>query len=165
MSTARWSLDKWHDLFRTLFRPEHVAFFPHKVFRWDAQGIYLDCFFPFPCEHLLGGEAILGKTVKEVMPKPFGLTIQRAVGLTLRRGHPQDVQCVFPAGKQSYVASIRLFPYDSEVLGFVTDHDLSGAPVIKVTSDHPSIGFLRRPPGIRPQTAILSRKNMTRLSS
>jgi hypothetical protein len=158
VSTARWSLDKWHDLFQTLFRPEHVAFFPHKVFRWDAQGIYLDCFFPFPCEHLLGGEAILGETVKEVLPKPFGLTIQRAVGLTLRRGHPQDVQCVFPAGKQSYVASIRLFPYDSEVLGFVTDHDLSGDPVIKVTPGHPSIGFLRRPPGTSQLTASPGRR-------
>ena len=162
MSTVRWSLDKWHDMFRALFRPEHVAFFPHKVFRWDAQGIYLDCFFPFPCEHLLGEEAILGKTVKEVLPKPFGLTIQRAIGLTLRRGHPQDVQCVFPAGKQSYVASIRLFPYDSEVLGFVTDHDLSGEPVIRLTPDHPSIEFLSRLPGIPSETASLSRKNIIR---
>ena len=162
MSDERWSTERWQDLFRTLFRPEHVAFFPHKVFRWDAQGIYLDCFFPFPCEHLLGGEAILGKTVKEVLPKPFGLTIQRAIGLTLRRGHPQDVQCVFPAGKQSYVASIRLFPYDSEVLGFVTDHDLSGKPVIRLTPDHPSIGFLSRLPGIPSETASLSRKNIIR---
>ena len=69
MSTERWSIDRWHDLFRTLFRPEHAAFFPHKIFRWDAQGIYRDCFFPFPCEHLLGGEAILGKSVRDVLPK------------------------------------------------------------------------------------------------
>ena len=44
---------------------------------------------------------------------------------------------MLPAGEQSYVASIRLFPYDSEVLGFVTDHDLSGDPVMKVTPGHP----------------------------
>ena len=67
MSTARWSIDRWHDLFRTLFRPEHVAFFPHKVFRWDAENIYQDCFFPFRCQHWLGGEAILGKSMKEVV--------------------------------------------------------------------------------------------------
>lgn len=125
MSTARWSIDRWHELFRKLFRPEHFAFFPHKVFRGDTQGIYRDGFYPFPCEHLLGGEVILGKSMREVLPKKVGYTVQRAFGLTLRRGVPQDVQCVLPAGKQFYVASIRLFPYDSEVLGFVTDHDLN----------------------------------------
>ena len=40
-----------------------------KSFRWDTQGIYRDCFFPFPCQHLLGGEAIVGKSVKDVLPK------------------------------------------------------------------------------------------------
>jgi len=165
VSRVRWSIDKWQSLFRTLFRPEHVAFFPHKVFRWDAQGIYLDCFFPFPCEHLLGGEAVLGKSVKEVLPKPVGLTIQRAVGLTLRRGHPQDVQCVLPAGKKSYVASVRLFPYDSEVLGFVTDHDLNGKPVIWLTPDHPSMEFLKGPPGILPKIASLSPKDISKSHS
>ena len=144
MSTARWSIDRWHDLFRTLFRPEHVAFFPHKVFRWDAEGIYRDCFFPFPCKHLLGGEAILGKSIKEVLPKQASHMLKGAFELTQRRGLPQDVQCVLPVGKRTFVASIRLFPYASEVLGLVTDHDLSGKPVIQVTPDHPSIGFLRR---------------------
>jgi hypothetical protein len=148
MSTARWSIDQWHNLFRSLFRPEHVAFFPHKVFRWDAQWVYRDCFFPFQCEHLLGGETILGKSVKDVLPKNVRYLVQKALRLTLRQGLPQEVQCVLPAGKQSCVASIRLFPYDSEVLGFVTDHDLSGKPVIHVTPDHPSIGFLKNSPTI-----------------
>lgn len=146
MSTARWSIDRWHNLFRTLFRPEHIAFFPHKIFRWDAQGIYRDCFFPFPCEHLLGGEAILGKSVRDVLPKKVGHIVERALKLTLQKGVPQDVQCVLPSGKQCYKASIRFFPYDSEVLGFVTDHDLSGKPLVNVTSDHPSIGFLKGSP-------------------
>ena len=99
MSTVRWSIDTWQDLFRTLFRPEHVAFFPHKIFRWDAQGIYQDCFYPFPCEHLLGGEAILGKSVKEVLPKNASYSVQKALRLALRRESPQEVQCVLPAGE------------------------------------------------------------------
>ena len=96
--------------------------------------------------------------MKEVLPKQASHILKRAFELTQRRGLPQNVQCVLPAGEQFYVASIRLFPYDSEVLGFVTDHDLSGAPVIEVTSDHPSIRFLRRLPDAWPQTASLSRK-------
>ena len=165
MSTARWSIDRWHDLFRTLFRPEHVAFFPHKVFRWDAEGIYRDCFFPFRCQHLLGGETILGKSIQKVLPKQASHILKRAFGLTQRQGLPQDVQCVLQAGKQSYLVSIRLFPYDSEVLGFVTDHDLSGNPLIHVTPDHPSVGFLKSSPGIRSQPASLSRKNIAQPSS
>lgn len=143
MSIVRWPIDKWQDLFRTLFRPEHVAFFPHKVFRWDARGIYRDCFFPFPCEHLLGGEKVIGNSVKEVLPRQVGSKLQRVVALTVRQGRSQDVQCVLSAGEKSYVASIRLFPFDSEVLGFVTDYDLSGKPVIHVTPDHPAVIFLK----------------------
>jgi hypothetical protein len=165
MSTERWSIDRWHDLLRALFRPEHAAFLPHKVFRWDAQGIYRDCFFPFPCEHLLGGEAILGKSVRDVLPKKVGYTVERTLKLTLQKGVPQDVQIMLPSGKQCFIASIRIFPYDSEVLGFVTDHDLSGKPVFRLTPDHPSIGFLKGPPGISPQTTSLSRKNRTPPSS
>lgn len=148
MSDARWSIERWQDLFRSLFRPEHIAFFPHKVFRWDAEGIYRDCFFPFRCQHLLGGETILGKSIKEVLPRQASQALKRAFGLTMRRGVPQEVQCVLSAGQQSYVASVRLFPYDSEILGFVTDHDLSGKPIVSVTSDHPSIEFLKNPPKV-----------------
>lgn len=153
MSDTRWSIDKWQDLLRVLFRPEHVAFFPHKIFRWDAQGIYRDCFFPFACQHLLGGEAILGKSMKEVLPKQASHSLKRAFALTQRLGLPQDVQCVLPSGDQSYVASVRLFPYDSEVLGFVTDYDLTGNPVVHVAPGHPSISFLERKPVFYPISA------------
>jgi len=156
MATARWSIDKWQDFFRTIFRPEHVAFFPHKVFRWDHQGIYLDCFYPFKCDHLLGGEAILGKSVREVLPKNVSYAVQKALRQTLRHGLPQDVQCVLPAGKRFAVASIRLFPYDSEVLGFVTDHDLSGKPVFHVSPDHPSLGFLKNVAEISQESSTIS---------
>ncbi len=146
MSETRWSIEQWHDLLRVLFRPEHVAFFPHKIFRWDAQGIYRDCFFPFTCQHLFGGERVLGLSMNEVLPKQASYRLKRAFELTQRRRVPQDVQCVLPHGDQSFVASIRLFPYDSEVLGFVTDYDLTGKPAVHVTPGHPAISFLERQP-------------------
>ncbi len=146
MSDMRWSIDRWQGLLRALFRPEHVAFFPHKIFRWDATGIYRDCFFPFPCHHLLGGETIIGKSIQEVLPKQASQSLKRAFALIQRRGLPQDVQCVLPSGDQSYVASVRLFPYDSEVLAFVTDYDLTGKPAVHVPPGHPAISFLDRQP-------------------
>ncbi len=156
MSGTRWSIDTWHDLLCALFRPEHVAFFPHKIFRWDAEGIYRDCFFPFTCHHLLGGESVIGKSIKEVLPKQASHSLKRAFTLTQRRGLPQDVQCVLPSGGQSYVASVRLFPYDSEVLGFVTDYDLTGKPAVHVTPGHPAISFLKRQPDF---SALLANSN------
>ena len=123
-----------------------------KFFGGMPRGSIEIVFFRSSASIYWGGEAILGKSVKEVLPKSVGYTVQKALGLTLRRGVPQDVQCVLPAGKQCYVASVRLFPYDSEVLGFVTDHDLTGKPVIHVTPDHPSMEFLSYPLGILPQT-------------
>ncbi len=161
MSDTRWSIDTWQGLLRVLFRPEHVAFFPHKIFRWDATGIYRDCFFPFTCHHLLGGETILGKSIQEVLPKQASHSLKRAFALTQRRGLPQDVQCVLPSGRQSYVASVRLFPYDSEVLGFVTDYDLTGKPAVHVAPGHPAISFLESKPGISPISTTPHRKTPT----
>lgn len=161
MSDTRWSIDKWQDLLRVLFRPEHVAFFPHKFFRWDAEGIYRDCFFPFTCQHLLGGETIIGKSMKEVLPKHASHSLKRAFELTQRRGLPQDVQCMLSSGNQSYVASVRLFPYDSEVLGFVTDYDMTGKPAVHVAPGHPSISFIECEPNFPPISTILHRKNPT----
>ncbi len=144
MAIVRWSIETWQNLLQSLFRPEHIAFFPHKIFRWDAQGIYRDCYYPFPCEHFLGGETILGKSVKDVLPKNVGHVVQKTLRATLRQGQAQEIQCMLPAGKQFSLAAVRFFPYSSEALGFVTDYDLSGKPLIEVTPDHPSIGFLTR---------------------
>ncbi len=163
MSDTRWSIDKWQELLRALFRPEHVAFFPHKIFRWDAEGIYRDCFFPFTCQHLLGGETILGKSIQEVLPKQASHSLKKAFELTHRRGIPQDVQCVLPSGGESYVASVRLFPYASEVLGFVTDYDLTGKPAVHVAPGHPSLRFLQSAPDFSP--ASTSRRRKTLLGS
>ena len=103
--------------------------------------------------------------MRGVLPKNSGYMVQKALELTLRQGASQDIQCVLPAGKRSYVASIRLFPYDSEILGFVTDHDMTGKPVIQVTPDHPLIGFLKRLPGIPTPFASSDQKNSPQISS
>ena len=160
--SLRWPVDKWHTLFRMLFRPDHVAFFPHKVFRWDVQGIYRDCFYPFPCTHFLGGEIILGQSVRDVLPKKAGKKVQNALEYAVSQGLPQQAECRFSVGKQAYVVSIRLFPYDSEVLGFVTDYDSSGKPVIHVTPDHPSLRFLNSLSDISATTASLKRHSTSR---
>ena len=133
---------------RRYFAPNMSPFSLTKLFGGMLRVFIEICFFPFKCKHLLGGETILGKSIKEVLPKQAGHIFKKAFGLTRRRGLPQDVQCILPAGEQFYVASIRLFPYNSEVLGFITDYDLAGKPVIQVSSGHPSIEFLKRPSSI-----------------
>ena len=69
MSRERWTKAMWEEFLSRIFSGDHVSFVPHKIFRWDEHGIYRDCFFPFPCQHLLGGENLLGRTTNEVLPK------------------------------------------------------------------------------------------------
>lgn len=143
MSRERWSKAMWEDFLSRIFSGDHVSFIPHKIFRWDKNGIYQDCFFPVPCQHLLGGEHLLGRTINEVLPKDSAKSLKKALIKTLKTQRPQDVQLVFPTLGKTVVAVVRLFPYESEALGFVTDHYLDGCPVISVTPQDPSLSFLK----------------------
>ncbi len=100
--------------------------------------------------------------MKEVLPKQASHSLKRAFELTQQRGLPQDVQCVLPSKTQSYVASIRLFPYDSEVLGFVTDYDMTGKPAVHVTPGHPALSFLVRESDFSPVSTTPRSKSPTK---
>jgi hypothetical protein len=143
MSEERWSKAMWEEFLRRIFRVDHVSFVPHKIFRWDEHGIYRDCFFPVPCQHVLGGEHMLGRAIKEVLPKDSARSLTKALARTLKTQRPQDVQLVFPSLGKTVVAIVRLFPYKSEALGFITDHYLDGCPVLSPSPQDPSLAFLK----------------------
>ena len=72
--------------------------------------------------------------------------MKRALTKTLKTQRPQDVQLVFPTLGKTVVAVVRLFPYESDALGFITDHYLDGCPVISVSPHDPSLAFLKDSP-------------------
>ncbi|HBP87334.1 MAG TPA: hypothetical protein PKK23_04580 [Nitrospirales bacterium] len=144
MSEERWSKAMWEEFLGIMFRVDHVSFVPHKIFRWDKNGIYRDCFFPLPCYHLLGGENLLGRSIKEALPRDSARSLSKALTRTLKTQRPQDTQLVFPTLGKTVVAVVRLFPYESDVLGFITDHYLDGCPVLSVSPQDPSLAFLKK---------------------
>jgi hypothetical protein len=50
---------------------------------------------------------------------------------------------VFPTLDKTIVAVVRLFPYQSDVLGFITDHHLDGRPVLSLSPNDPALAFLK----------------------
>lgn len=145
MSSERWTSARWEQLLSSIFRVDHVSFFPHKIFRWDRNGVYRDCYFPVSCEHLLGGEKLIGRSIKEVLKNDSAKSLTKALSRTLKTQSPQNVQVVFPTMEKTIVAVVRLFPYQSGALGFITDHDLEGRPVLSVSPRDPSLAFLQKP--------------------
>ncbi len=145
MSTERWIPATWETFLSMIFRVDHVSFFPHKIFRWDSHGIYRDCFFPVSCHHLLGGEHLLGRSIKEVLDKDSAKSLKKALARTLNTRTSQDIQLVFPTLDKTVVAVVRLFPYQSDVLGFITDHHLDGRPVLSLSPNDPALAFLKDP--------------------
>jgi hypothetical protein len=144
MSEERWSKAMWENFLGRIFRVDHVSFVPHKIFRWDENGIYRDCYFPVSCRHFLGGEHVLGRTIKEVLPKDLARSLEKGLARTLKTQRPQDVQLVFPSLGKTVVAIVRLFPYKSEALGFITDYYLDGCPVVLPSPQDPSLAFLEK---------------------
>jgi hypothetical protein len=52
MPSERCEKTVWKEFLSRNFRVDHVSVVPHEIFRWDKNGIYLDCFFPVFCHHL-----------------------------------------------------------------------------------------------------------------
>lgn len=143
MSVIRWSKTTWEVFLSQIFRPDQAFFFPHKFFRWNANGVYEDCFFPVPCQHVLGGESLLGKSIQEVFPNENARLLLQAFRQSRKTQSFQDLQLVLSAGKATRVAVVRLFPFQTGVLGFVTDHFMDGRPVLTLSPQDPSLAFLR----------------------
>jgi hypothetical protein len=118
------------------------------VFRWNRCGVYQDCFFPVTCQHYFGGEQILGRSISEVLPKEASRMLAKAVSRTFDTQRPQEAQLIFSVTAQTVVAVVRLIPYGSETLGFVTDHYLDGRPVIFPSLQDPSLQFLNHSEGM-----------------
>lgn len=140
---TRWSQATWETFLGQIFRSEQASFFPHKIFRWNFKGIYEDCFFPVPCKHWLGGEDLLGKSIQEALPREAGRTLHHAFRRTLVTQSPQDLQLVFAEQQETRVAVVRLFPFQSGVMGFVTDHFMDGRPIFMLSPKDPSLAFLQ----------------------
>ncbi len=98
---------------------------PHKIFLWNAQGVYVDCAFPNPVHgHFFGGTKILGARLKDVFSPSSSQRIMQGITEALGQQERQEVVMDFQREGGDYRANIFLFPMDHYVMGWVMDHQV-----------------------------------------
>jgi hypothetical protein len=145
MQKERWTISQWQDFLKLIFRPEHIAFLPHKIFRWNEQGVYQDCYFPIPCLHLLGGEKLLGASLNDILPTYTCRVVKNGLLRALRTERGQSVTITLSKDQTTYLTTIQMVPYCGNVFGFITDYYPSGFPVVTASYTHPALQFLNSP--------------------
>ena len=96
---------------------------PHKIFLWNAKGVYVDCAFPNPVHgHFLGGDKIIGTSLSDAFAQPTSQRILQGLREALMQQDQQEVIIDLQRGETLYQAILCLFPMDQHVMGWVTDH-------------------------------------------
>ena len=144
MKVSRWDVDVWHTVLGNIFRPDVLAFFPHKIFLIDKQGTYLDCFYPLPCHHLLGGPRILGTTIREVWPYAAWKTLKNGMAWVDRHHKPAELWLSHPnAHSVVHHTAVTLLPFRTQCLVFVKDFTQDGYPLMDFDTHNHSVQRLQ----------------------
>lgn len=94
----------------------------HKIFIWDREGIYRDCQYPNPVHgHFLGGKALIGKTIQEVLGQPEAQAVLSAINRTWASAQPTETEWIWKTHAGTFQTCIRFFPIMNVVMGLVTD--------------------------------------------
>lgn len=95
---------------------------PHKVFLWDANGVYVDCSFRKPVNgHVGGDERILGLRVTDILPPKAAIMVLQGIYQALKTSKSRTIVMELRRSNKRYQATIQLFPMRHYVLGLVTD--------------------------------------------
>ena len=104
---------------------------PHKIFLWNAQGVYLDCAFPNPVYgHFFGGAKVRGAHLADFFSHDSSQHILKALTETLTLQVGKNVAVEIERKGTAYLATIQLFPMDRHILGWVKDHPVSPRTVV-----------------------------------
>ncbi|GJL55121.1 MAG: hypothetical protein NPIRA02_22530 [Nitrospirales bacterium] len=120
---TRLSPHAWDYLSHQLFGADNAWITPpQKLFLWNAQGIYIDYYYPNPeIVHLVGGEYLLGKRISKVLPQPMARGVRSSIVQTLDLQQPHIEYYELTMQKQLYRVAVRFLPFLDKVLGLVND--------------------------------------------
>ncbi|WP_447971725.1 hypothetical protein [Nitrospira sp. M1] len=123
MDDTRLSKHAWAFLSHQLFGSDNAWITPpQKLFLWNAQGIYIDYYYPNPViVHLVGGEYVLGKRITKVLPQPMAKGVRTSVFQTLDLQQPRIEYYDLTMERQLYRVAVRFLPFQDKVLGLVND--------------------------------------------
>ena len=127
---------------------------PHKIFLWNAQGVYVDCAFPNPVHgHFFGGSKVRGARLGDFFSHTTSQHILEALTETLTLQVRKDVVVDIERRGTTYLADIQLFPMDRHILGWVRDQPVPARKVPAAVAEAPCL-----PTGISSQVGLLTEK-------
>jgi hypothetical protein len=135
----------WHALLGQLFRPDAFHFLPHKIFLLEKNGIYLDSFYPIPCEHLFGGPQIVGRTIRDLLPYHFWKEMKNALAWVSKHRQPRELFYKNHAPNSSIQTTwVTILPFGEKYLIFAKDYTQDGYPVVSLDTWNPAVLHLQR---------------------
>ncbi len=96
---------------------------PHKIFVWDANGIYMDCSYPNPLYgHFLGPSNLKGAHVKDLFSRAVSARLLKTIAGAWKCRTKQFTKVPFERHGQRYKASVVCsVTQEGSVMGLVTD--------------------------------------------
>ncbi len=100
---------------------------PHKIFVWDPNGVYVDCYYPNPqYGHFLNHQTLKGACVLDLFPRAVGRRLKTTIHRAWKTHEEQRTRLVFERDAQHYEAAVTCVPtQEGQVIGFVTDRLVS----------------------------------------
>ncbi len=145
LSKQSCSETQWYRLLGQLFRPEAFHFLPHKIFVLTKNGMYLDCFYPIPCEHLFGGSQIVGRTIRDVLPYRFWKDMKNALAWVRKYSQPRELSYQNQAPNSSiHTTWITILPFAENFLILVKVYSQAGYPMVTLATWDPTVQQLYR---------------------
>lgn len=104
---------------------------PHKIFLWNAEGVYVDCTFPNPVHgHFFGGAKVRGARLSDFFSQTSSEQSAHALSETLSRQTRRNVAMAIERQGISYLIHMQLCPMDRHILGWVRDQRVSAKTVL-----------------------------------
>ncbi|NKB82792.1 MAG: hypothetical protein GKS05_13105 [Nitrospirales bacterium] len=131
----RFTKSMWESIIADVF-PQHLDFHTvTKIFLWNAQAEYLDCFYANPRHgHFRGAEFFLGRRVDQVLPAEVADSLLPLIQDTITIKVPSYGSFILDLEGKPHRVALLLMPYkDDSCVGFVFDgehiHCFDGEPL------------------------------------
>ncbi len=107
--------------------------------------MYVDCFYPIPCEHLYGGSQIVGRTIRDVLPYRFWKDMKNALAWVKKYSQPREFSYRNQAPNSSiHTTWITILPFAENFLVFAKDYTQAGYPLVTWATWDPTVQQLHR---------------------
>ena len=115
---------------------------PHKIFLWNAEGVYVDCAFPNPIHgHFMGGTQVGGAHLTDLFTQTVSQYIFNTLTKVFTKREEQKIVVDLERQNRAYQAHIHMLPMGHHVMGWVTDQLANHEAVPPLCKNPPRISL------------------------